>query len=411
MKNGYKYLQPNYIGKFKCDGRICPANCCCRDWQIVIDEETFKKYSELESSEHELTKNFSPNKEVEGFLINHAQGDPCPFMTKEGLCKIQLEHGEKFLSQTCMSYPRQLVNFGDLIERSLTPTCPLAADLILNSEKIKFELSPVKLPEWAHGKLFVGEVNVPKNFFPHILEIQLTAISLLQEKRLNLDEKIIVLGFYLFQLEDMQIRDELNLIPTLNKIYTSEEFFTEQIPTLLHSVNFQILEFAENFFGLLKNIYGDKKILKTEGNQKYVDVLFNAMNFNPDEDLDLQELAENFFDLKDIKKIFLQEYQTFFENYLVNDFFGGVYPFKVEGSIQNNFAVFVATFKILENIALAIFAASRDDEKKIRAEIFKMICDMSMDLNHNSNYLAAITEFFKDKCDIRFFMRSFLGGV
>ena len=64
----------------------------------------------------------------------------------------------------------------------------------------------------------------------------------------------------------------------------------------------------------------------------------------------------------------------------------------------------------MENIALAITAQSRGDEKNLRAEIFKMIYEMSMDLNHNENYLAAIAEFLKDKSDITTFMRSFLGG-
>ena len=407
MESLYKYLQPSYVSKFQCDGRKCPANCCCRNWQVIIDDETYKKYSELETSQHELTKNLLPNKEREGFLINHVDGK-CPFMTSEGLCKIQLDHGEEYLSQTCLSYPRQLVNFGGIIERSLTPTCPLAAELLLNSEQIKFEFAPVVLPKWANGMLIVGETKTPEEFFPHIIEIQITSVSILQERRLTLDQRLIVLGFYLFQIEDMKKRGELNLIPTLNKIYTSEEFFSEQIPALLNSVNFQILEFAEIFFGMLKNIYGNEEILKTPENQKYIDVLNRVMNFNLTDELNFQELAENYFDLGDIRKIFLNDYGIFFENYLVNDFFGGIYPFKVDGTIQNNFAVFVATYKILETIALSMTAESRDSEEKLRAEIFDMVCNISMDLNHNENYLMSIAKFLEDKSDIRFFMRSFL---
>ncbi|MBR6013460.1 MAG: flagellin lysine-N-methylase [Selenomonadaceae bacterium] len=407
MESLYKYLQPTYVSKFQCDGKKCPANCCCRDWKIIVDDKTYKKYSEIETDAHEITKNLLPNEESEGFIINQVDGK-CPMMTDEGLCKIQLEHGEEYLSQTCLSYPRQLVNFGEIIERTLTPTCPLAAELILNSAQIKFEFQPVELPKWAKGKLTVGETKVPQEFFPHILEIQITSVSILQERRLTIDQRLAVLGFYLFQIEDMQKRGELNLISTLNKIYTSEEFFSEQIPVLIQSINFQILEFAESFFGLLKNIYGDEKILKTAGNQKYIDILNRVMSFNSAEELNTQELAENYFDLGGIRKIFLKNYETFFENYLVNDFFGGVYPFKVDGTIQNNFSVFVATFKILENIALAMTAESQADEKNLRAEILEMLENISMDLNHNENYISAVTKFLKEKSDIRFFMRSFL---
>ena len=410
---GYVYLQPKYVSKFQCDGKKCTANCCTRHWRIVVDEESYKKYLQIESSEHEITRHIEKNPEGDGYLIVQNEKNICPFMTQDCLCKIQLEHGEQYLSQTCFGYPRQLVNFADVIERTLTPTCPIAAELFLNTYKpITFEFVPVELPSWMHGKINVGETKVPEEFFSVIVEIQVTAISILQEKRLSIDQRLIVLGFYLFQVEDMQAKGEINLIPTLNKIYTSEEFFSEQIPMLLHSIKFQILEFVKIFFGMLGKIYGDENILKTDGNEQYINILNRVMSFNPKADeQNFQELAENYYDLQEIRKIFLREYENFFENYLVNDFFGGVYPFKVDGTIQNNFAVFVMTYKILENIALAIFAESRADKKNIRAGIFNMMCNISMDLNHNENYLAAIAKYLADKSDITIFMRSVLEGL
>lgn len=409
---GYVYLQPKYVSNFTCDGKKCTANCCTRHWRIVIDDESYKKYLQLESSAREITKHIEKNSEGDGYLIVQNENNCCPFMTADCLCKIQLEHGEQYLSQTCFGYPRQLVNFADVIERTLTPTCPIAADLFLNTaEPITFEFVPVELPEWMGGKINVGETKVPEEFLAVIVEIQVTAISILQERRLSIDQRLIVLGFYLFQIEDMQRRGEINLIPTLNKVYTSEEFFSEQIPMLLHSINFQILEFVKIFFGMLQKIYGDENILKTDGNEQYINILNRVMSFEPkDNEQDFQELAENYYDLQNIRKFFVRDYENFFENYLVNDFLGGVYPFKVDGTIQNNFAVFVMTYKILENIALAMTAESRADEKNLRAGIFKMLCNMSMDLNHNADYLSAIAKFLADKSDITIFMRSILEG-
>lgn len=403
MESGYKYLQPKYVSKFQCDGKICPANCCKRDWRILIDEETFEKYLRLESSEHEITKHLEKNPEGVGWLIKQVNGS-CPFMTENCLCSIQRKHGEEFLSQTCMSYPRQLHNFGEIIERTLTPTCPLAADLILNSERLEFEFAELNLPTWAKGNLTVGNTNVPKEIFPCVIDIQLTAISILQEKRLSIDERLIVLGFYLLQLEEIILRKDLKIIETLNKIYTSEEFFINQVPQLLNSVHFQILEFAEIIFGTLNKIYGDEKILKTPENQIYIDKFCKTFSINFGEELNFRELAENYFDLQEIRKVFAKDFETAFENYLVNDFFGGVYPYKVDGNIQQNYAVFVMTFKILELIGLSITALSRSDENETRAEIFKMVTDMSMDLNHNENYLTALTEELKNKSDITILM-------
>jgi|GEM_PF-1041896 len=409
MESGYIYLQPKYVSKFKCDGKICPANCCKRDWRILIDEETFEKYSKLESAAHEITKHLEKNPEGVGWLIEQVDGS-CPFMTENCLCSIQRKHGEEFLSQTCLSYPRQLYNFGEIVERTLTPTCPLAADLILRKEKrLDFETVPLKLPGWTKGNLVVGRTKVPEKIFPCIIDIQLTAISILQERRLSIDERLIILGYYLFQAEEIIQRDELSLIETLNKIYTSEEFFLNQMPQLIDSVHFQILEFAEIIFGVLNKIYGDDKILKTEGNGKYIEKFCKAFGVTFGGELNFRELAENYFDLLEIRKVFVENNQVAFENYLVNDFFGGVYPFKIEGSIQQNYAVFVMAFKILEMIALAITALSRDNSQA-DAEIFKMVTDMSMDLNHNEEYLGALSEELKSKSDITIFMRGLLQG-
>ena len=406
MESGYIYLQPKYVSKFQCDGAICPANCCKRDWRILIDEETFEKYKKLESAAHEITKHLEKNPEGAGYLIEQAEGG-CPLMTENCLCSIQREHGEEFLSQTCLSYPRQLYNFGEIIERTLTPTCPLAAELIFKSSRLEFETVPLKLPEWAQGKLTVGATKVPEKILPCIIEIQLTAVSVLQERRLSIDERLIILGYYLFQVEEMTGRGDLGLIETLGKIYKSEEFFKNQMPQLISSVKFQVLEFVEIMFGIMNKIYSDEKILKTAGNGKYIEKFCKAYGMEIGDELNFQELAENYYDLKDIRKIFVEKYKVAFENYLVNDFFGGVYPYKIEGSIQQNYAVFVTVFKILEMTALAISALSRD-EGQAESEIFKMVTDMSMDLNHNEEYLNALSESIKSKADITIFMRGLL---
>ena len=409
MESEYLYLQPKYVGKFQCDGKICPANCCKRDWRILIDEETFEKYSKIESSAKEITSRLEKNPEGEGWLIEQGENG-CPFMNENCLCSIQKKFGEEYLSQTCMSYPRQLCNFGEIIERTLTPTCPLAADLILNSQKIDFEFAKLNLPDWAEGNLIVGETLVPKEIYPCIIDLQLTAISILQEKRLSIDSRLVILGYYLFQAEEIIRRGDLKILETLNKIYRSEEFFINQVPQLLDSVKFQILEFSELIFSLLKKIYCGGEILTTEGNRKYISQLEKVfgVNFSADEDLNFRELAENYFDLFEIKKDFDKKFEVAFENYLVNDFFGGVYPYKVEGNFQQNYAVFIVRFKILELVALSIMTLSRGDEKIIREEIFKMISDLSMDLNHNENYLSGISEELKNKSDFTILMRGLL---
>ena len=195
------YLQPKYVSEFQCNGKICPANCCKRDWKISIDAETYEKYLRVESSEHELTRHI--DKVDEEYFMRQENG-ACPFLNSSGLCSIQLERGEENISQVCRSYPRQLYKFGNLIERSLTLTCPVAAQLVLNPKRrIEFETQQIELPDWAQRQIIVSESNVPTEILPYAVEIQLTAISILQQRRLTIDGRLIVLGFYLRQVEEI----------------------------------------------------------------------------------------------------------------------------------------------------------------------------------------------------------------
>ena len=367
----YVYLQPKYVADFKCDGKICPKNCCRRNWKISIDAETYEKYLKFESANHELTRHiFSDGDE---FFIKQENG-VCPFLNSDGLCSIQLERGEENISQICGSYPRQLYRFGAMIERSLTLTCPLAAHLVLNpKKKIEFETAQIKLPNWAQRQIFVSESNVPPEILSRFIEIQLTAISILQQRGLTIDGRLIVLGFYLRQLEEIIRRGDLGTIPTLNKIYTSEEFFFGQVPILIDSVKFQ----SKDFVALMSSVI---EKIRDGAAQKYL------------RQIDLNVAAK-------IRRKFLKKYSMMLENYLVNEFFGGVYPYKISGTIQHNYAVFAVNFKILEVTALSLFA--KNSERKI----FEMVSELTVDLNHNENFLTAITAVVKDFADITIFMK------
>lgn len=56
MEKKYLYFQPEYVGKFKCDGAKCNARCC-KNWAIDIDEASYEKYPP------EITKHIKFNSE------------------------------------------------------------------------------------------------------------------------------------------------------------------------------------------------------------------------------------------------------------------------------------------------------------------------------------------------------------
>lgn len=82
-------------------------------------------------------------------------------MTENKLCSLQLEYGEEFLSQTCVTYPRHTHKIGNFFERSLTFTCPVAAEIILFAqEPMKFEF--VEVSDKIHSKH--GKIKIERHF-------------------------------------------------------------------------------------------------------------------------------------------------------------------------------------------------------------------------------------------------------
>lgn len=145
MDKKYLYFQPEYVGKFKCDGSKCDARCC-KNWSIFIDKKTYEKYPQ------EIAEHLKLNPECKQYLMKLDERNFCPMLTESNLCSLQLKYGEDFLSTTCATYPRYTRDFGKFFERSLTLTCPVAAELILfQEEPMSFELVEVSKKIHSNG--------------------------------------------------------------------------------------------------------------------------------------------------------------------------------------------------------------------------------------------------------------------
>ena len=98
-----KCIVPNYIKNFLCDGTLCESRCC-HDWQVIVDNETHKKYLSL--NDENILKHLTKSKDGNSIVFNMKENGCCPFLGKDFLCKIQKRLGENFLSDICQSYPR-----------------------------------------------------------------------------------------------------------------------------------------------------------------------------------------------------------------------------------------------------------------------------------------------------------------
>ena len=134
-----KVRVPNYFNEFKCIASEC-EDTCCAGWEIVIDDETHKRYEKVEGEFREILRSKIVKSDGENiFLLNNGN---CSFLNEKKMCEIYINLGEDHLCYTCQQFPRYTEEFLDLKEVGLSLSCPEAARIILRkAENTTFNLS------------------------------------------------------------------------------------------------------------------------------------------------------------------------------------------------------------------------------------------------------------------------------
>lgn len=284
-----KIYRPDYVKDFKCDGKACDSRCC-RDWRILLDEETRQKYLRLPNCEE-----FFKHVDESAQAFKMQSSGACPFLDENFLCKLQLKYGEDFLPAICQSFPRVTYKLSEeIFLQAMTLTCPVAAILILLHDKpISFEVVDNLKARQIFD--FTERISNAEEF----LARQQSAIKILQRRDLSINAR-------------------------LKKLC---EFFGEKISA---QVDFD----AENHSATLAEIFGemyDANLTVAKKNQLAATYLANRENI-------LTQLRENFSDV--------------LENYLVNEFLMRCYPCAFVGGEQFNCRVFVTAYRALEFAAV-----------------------------------------------------------
>lgn len=333
-------LKPQYVNEFKCDGSKCGALCCRNDWRIYVDAETYEKYSTLRGViEHLRTET------DDKYSIMFNDKKVCPFL-EDNLCRLQREHGEDYLSPVCASYPRITTRFDNFIELALSPTCPVAAEFLLANAPLTFEVveADEKLLRLGANNILRG---IPNDFAPMIFDVQLIMISILQERRLTINQRLIILGFLLDKLEELIASGRLNSasLENLATVYASESFMVKQVPLMLANVRFNVAAHESFMRTVTTELFGKPLIPcgKTSVNNFAVPI----------------------------------------ENFLVNEIILNVFPWRVNGGLIQNFAVFVILYKIFERLLMSNGVQSIE-------EFLNVASDLSHKINHSDDFILQI---------------------
>ena len=105
-------LYPSFYSRFACKAGDCVHSCCVQDWEIDIDDDTAALYQSMDGPLGEEIRQ-SMRKNEETYYWDMKDGK-CPFLNKQGLCRIVLKKGEGALCDICAMHPRFFVCAGNL---------------------------------------------------------------------------------------------------------------------------------------------------------------------------------------------------------------------------------------------------------------------------------------------------------
>ena len=122
-------MYPVFYKSFCCKADKC-QHTCCAGWEIDIDAITAAKYQQLTGQLGEaLRQNIV---EVDGvWQFRLCEGDRCPFLRQDGLCKLIRTAGESILCDICSNHPRFFVILGDYELAGVGLSCEKSCELLL----------------------------------------------------------------------------------------------------------------------------------------------------------------------------------------------------------------------------------------------------------------------------------------
>ena len=382
-------LRPACIAEFLCDGSVCDSNCCAKGWGIGIDEEYYALYQSISDEGIRLRVLDAIEQREDGaYAIKSLKNGACSLLESDGLCFLQKNMGESYLSSTCALYPRVSYLLGNMASGSLTLTCPIARKLLLLG-KNPMRLERVQAPFlrdvcWAvQPKMDAGAFRI----------VQETALSLLQQRLYTLDDRLALVGFFADCVDEALLKGA-----TEKELAEMAAFYrTSAAGELLSHVMFDGAAHLRWIFGWMDEIkrHGwDGRFWGYRGASQ-------AFSFNQVAEIyslgrenrlsHLQSLYEGYRAL--YRERFLPVHGHILENYLVNEIFVTGFPCQYEGSLLVDWRLLVARWKLLEFFLIAWVKCYDGDIGE--AEVLSLIDCAEESTMHFSLYTEACNAYIQ----------------
>lgn len=389
-----KTRTPAYLQNFRCIGSPCEDNCCI-GWDVDFDKESYQKYIQVKDGElKELFRTCvrknpdSFSDDVDFAVVKLKKNKVCPFLNAEHLCKIQARFGERYLSNVCATYPRYTNVINGVYEHSATVSCPEAARLILqNPEGLSFAGG-----EEAANERFILNIGVDtreKSNPPRVrslLALRDFSISLLQERRIPLGERLLLMGEFYEGFQKSGAAKNKDDSPALITAFRKRLDARTLTPDLSgtpadHTRQMVLLKEITDALNVFTEIDSKRYVAFTK---EFLKGIRPSGKSSPEGEGQCIALA-----YRDHYEPFMRTHDYLIENYLVNFMFKDLFPAS-EG--ENAFDAYMMLVIRYALIKLHLIGISAHRKELTEDTVVGFIQAFSKTVEHHKTYLESIAE-------------------
>lgn len=363
---------PKYMLTFKCIGSAC-TDTCCAGWDINIDEDTYKKYTNCTGELKELVQGkFRENKNSDdylnkGFMILK-EHNKCPFLNDNLLCDIHGGVGEENLCITCKRFPRVYNIIDNIYEKSGLASCPeICTKAFLNKDKMEFveieevlDESAIEIRRIIDTEVFEGSDNLLQYFW----DIRVNSINIMQNRKFSIEERLGILKSFYNKIEEYHNEKDFEAIEDILEEYSEGniQFDSLKILDLNEDNEFYLSLLDEE---LIENI---RSVRLKECVEEYKKEILKAN--------DIVKYINN----EKILLSLMEKYSYILENYLVNQIFKDLIPFNRGESLNLSINILINSYRIIKAYIIGIALNNKEINEDL---IIRVIQSLSKDIEHN----------------------------
>ncbi len=318
-----KLRVPDYYDEFQCIADKCSDNCCIGGWEIDIDEDTYERYQQMSGETGEKLRSSIIQTEDGDYCFRLIDGR-CPMLTKEGLCVVHKELGEKYLGVVCSQFPRYSEYYGTIKESGIGMACEEAARIMLcKNRKFTLNISPLE-------EKYEQDSEYDSEYAAKIFNVREVVFKILCKEDLSVNEKLIVILSLGNEVQKIINDGDYDTIKDITAEYTKEYGvdILEDTRSMFDNGEFDNISLHDSIRQILVP-YEEMEILNDTWESMLKDVIYSLFEqMDKDEYTALSEEFSTYISSREY------EYRQLLEYYVFRYFAKSIYDYDVLGKCQ-----------------------------------------------------------------------------